>query len=162
MASGKLTHIDEAGNPRMVDVAGKEPTLRTAVASGTLRACAAVLDAVASGAGPKGPVASVAATAAIMAAKRTGDLIPMCHPLQLDSVDVAIAADREAAAVTCRATVKSFGRTGVEMEALTAVHVGLLTVYDMCKAIDRSMEIASIKLISKSGGKQDYQAPGAS
>ncbi|HUQ27131.1 MAG TPA: cyclic pyranopterin monophosphate synthase MoaC [Usitatibacter sp.] len=149
----KLTHFDERGAARMVDVGAKAETHRTATAAGFIRMQPATLDIVASGTSKKGDVLGVARIAAIQAAKRTSDLIPLCHPIALSAVNVEFALDREGSRVECRATVECTGRTGVEMEALTAVQVGLLTIYDMCKAVDRGMTMDSIRLIEKHGGK---------
>jgi len=137
----------------MVDVSGKEETTRVAVAEGRVEMEPATLAMIADGTVPKGDVFAIARVAGIMAAKKTSELIPLCHPLGLASVEVVLDADAEASAVTIRATCKLAGRTGVEMEALTAVSVAALTVYDMCKAVDRGMTIAEIRLVHKSGGK---------
>ena len=147
-----LTHFDAGGRARMVDVGAKESTSRVAVARGRIVMQAATLAAIEAGTAKKGDVLGVARIAAIQGAKRTSDLIPLCHPIALTRVDVAFDIDRAAHAVTCTATVACTGPTGVEMEALTAVQVGLLTVYDMCKAIDRGMTITDVALVSKSGG----------
>jgi cyclic pyranopterin phosphate synthase len=156
----KLTHFDERGAARMVDVAAKAETHRVAVAGGRIRMLPATLELVAAGGAKKGDVLGVARVAAIMAAKRTSELVPLCHPVPLTSVAVEFSLDREASAVECRATVECTARTGVEMEALTAVQVGLLTVYDMCKAVDRGMTMEAIRLLEKRGGKSgDYRAP---
>jgi cyclic pyranopterin phosphate synthase len=156
----KLTHFDERGAARMVDVAAKAETHRVAVAGGRIRMLPATLELVAAGGAKKGDVLGVARVAAIMAAKRTSELVPLCHPVPLTSVAVEFSLDREASAVECRATVECTARTGVEMEALTAVQVGLLTVYDMCKAVDRGMTMEAIRLLEKHGGKSgDYRAP---
>jgi cyclic pyranopterin phosphate synthase len=156
----KLTHFDERGAARMVDVAAKAETHRVAVAGGRIRMLPATLELVAAGGAKKGDVLGVARVAAIMAAKRTAELVPLCHPVPLTSVAVEFSLDREASAVECRATVECTARTGVEMEALTAVQVGLLTVYDMCKAVDRGMTMEAIRLLEKRGGKSgDYRAP---
>jgi cyclic pyranopterin phosphate synthase len=156
----KLTHFDERGAARMVDVAGKAETHRGAVAGGRIRMLPATLELVAAGGAKKGDVLGVARVAAIMAAKRTSELVPLCHPVPLTSVAVEFSLDRDASAVECRATVECTARTGVEMEALTAVQVGLLTVYDMCKAVDRGMTMEAIRLLEKRGGKSgDYRAP---
>ena len=149
----KLTHFDERGAARMVDVAGKAETHRVAVAGGRIRMQPATLELVRSGTARKGDVLGVARVAAIMAAKRTAELIPLCHPVPLTSVAVDFEIDAEAGAVECRATVECTARTGVEMEALTAVQVGLLTIYDMCKAVDRGMTMEAIRLLEKRGGK---------
>jgi len=149
----KLTHFDERGAARMVDVAGKPETHRVAIASGRIRMLPATLALVESGTSRKGDVLGVARVAAIQAAKRTSELVPLCHPVALTSVAVEFSIDAQANAVECRATVECTARTGVEMEALTAVQVGLLTIYDMCKAVDRGMTMESIRLIEKRGGK---------
>jgi cyclic pyranopterin monophosphate synthase len=151
----ELTHFDEHGASRMVDVSGKQVSLRTARASGLVHMQAATLDLVKDRRLAKGDVLEVARLAGIMAAKRTGELIPLCHPLGLDSVDLTLA---PAAGDTVRieAVVKVHGRTGVEMEALTAVSVAALTVYDMCKAVDQSMVITQIQLDEKSGGRRGH------
>ena len=149
----KLTHFDERGAARMVDVGAKAETHRIATAAGFIRMQAQTLEIVASGTSKKGDVLGVARVAAIQAAKRTAELIPLCHPIALSAVNVEFSIDREGSSVECRATVECNGRTGVEMEALTAVQVGLLTVYDMCKAVDRGMTMDSIRVIEKHGGK---------
>jgi cyclic pyranopterin phosphate synthase len=148
-----LTHFDEQGRTVMVDVAGKETTERVAEARGTVFMERATLERILAGGVKKGDVLSVARLAGIMGAKRTPDLIPLCHPLALQSVAVDLIPDPDRAAVDIVATCKVTGQTGVEMEALTAVAVAALTVYDMCKAIDRGMRIADIRLTHKSGGK---------
>lgn len=156
----KLTHFDERGAARMVDVAGKPETHRVAVASGSIRMRPETLALVVSGTSRKGDVLGVARIAAIQAAKRTSELIPLCHPVPLTSVAVDFAIDEAGSRVECRATVECTARTGVEMEALTAVQVGLLTIYDMCKAVDRGMTMESIRLLEKRGGKSGtYKAP---
>jgi cyclic pyranopterin phosphate synthase len=149
----RLTHFDRDGNAAMVDVSAKAVTERVAVASGSVIMQPATLKAIVAKGIKKGDVLSVARLAGIMAAKRTHELIPLCHPLALSSVAVDLKADRKRHAVDITATVKLVGRTGVEMEALTAVSVAALTVYDMCKAIDRGMTITDIRLLHKSGGK---------
>ncbi|MGE5650630.1 MAG: cyclic pyranopterin monophosphate synthase MoaC, partial [Bacillota bacterium] len=136
---GELTHFDQAGQAHMVDVGAKNETHRIAVASGTIRMKPETLAIIQSGTAKKGDVLGIARIAAIMAAKRTSDLIPLCHPLALTRVAVDFSIDASASSVTCTAQVETYGKTGVEMEALTAVQVGLLTVYDMCKAVDRGM-----------------------
>lgn len=150
-----LTHQDEAGRARMVDVGEKEETRRTAVAEGVIRMAPQTLDALEQGRTPKGDPLLVAQLAGIQGAKRAADLIPLCHPLPLTSVDVDLAIDRELPGVRAVATTRVTGRTGVEMEALTAVSVALLTVYDMLKAADRNMLIQSIRLLEKSGGRSE-------
>jgi cyclic pyranopterin monophosphate synthase len=147
----RLTHFDDIGRPRMVDVSAKPVTLREATACGRVRMGQATLDHVLGGAA-KGDVIGVATLAGIMAAKRTGELIPMCHPLGLDAVEVSIAPDLGLPGLTVSATTRTRGPTGVEMEAMTAVSVACLTIYDMLKAIDRAMTIEAVELLSKSGG----------
>ncbi|MBV9109828.1 MAG: cyclic pyranopterin monophosphate synthase MoaC, partial [Gemmatimonadetes bacterium] len=148
-----FTHLDASGRPRMVDVGEKEVTRRIAVAEGHIRMSPDTLAAIVAGDTPKGNVLVVAQLAGIMGAKRTADLIPLCHPLPLTSVDVELAADDSIPGIRAAATAKTDGKTGVEMEALTAVSVALLTVYDMCKARDRGMEISGIRLLRKEGGR---------
>jgi len=148
-----LTHFDHEGRAVMVDVSGKEETARVAVAGGSIIMQKATLDLIMAGGVKKGDVLSVARLAGIMGAKRTADLIPLCHPIGLNAVTVDLTCDPVRNAVDITATCKVAGRTGVEMEALTAVAVAALTVYDMCKAIDRGMTIVDIRLIKKSGGK---------
>ena len=152
----RLTHFDARGQARMVDVAAKDETHRVAVARGRISMLLETLEQVRSGSAKKGDVLGVARLAAIQAAKRTSDLIPLCHPLALTRVDVAFTIDDDANAVDCTATVETIGRTGVEMEALTAVSVGLLTIYDMCKAVDRGMRIEAVSLVEKKGGKSGH------
>ena len=154
----KLTHLDAAGHARMVDVGGKAETQRVAVASGRITMTPAALTAIRDGAVPKGDVLAAARIAGVMAAKKTAELIPLCHPLALDAVTVDFEVDADAVRVT--ATASLTGRTGVEMEALTAASVALLTVYDMAKAIDKGMVIEGVRLIAKRGGKSgDWFAP---
>jgi cyclic pyranopterin phosphate synthase len=148
-----FTHFDQKGAAVMVDVSGKDETERVAVATGSVIMEKATLEKIMSGGVTKGDVLSVARLAGIMGAKRTPDLIPLCHPLNLSSVAVELSCDPARSAVDIAATCKISGRTGVEMEALTAVAVAALTVYDMCKAVDRGMRITEIKLLHKSGGK---------
>ena len=148
-----LTHFDATGQAHMVDVGAKDETHRVAVAAGTIRMQPATLELVKTGSAKKGDVLGVARIAAIMAAKRTSDLIPLCHPLALTRVAVDFETDAANASVHCKAKVETFGKTGVEMEALTAVQVGLLTVYDMCKAVDRGMVMGEIRVMEKHGGK---------
>lgn len=148
-----LTHIDAAGRARMVAVTAKTDTVRTARAEGTITMTARCLDAIETNAVSKGDVIATARIAGIMAAKRTAELIPLCHPLMLTDVGVELEIDRELSGVRVSAWASSKGPTGVEMEALTAVTVALLTVYDMAKALDRGMEISGIRLTEKSGGK---------
>lgn len=153
MSESEFTHLDAAGTPRMVDVGDKNITRRVAEAEGSIRMAAATLDAIVAGETPKGSVLTVAQLAGIMAAKRTADLIPLCHPLALNSVRVSLDPDAALPGIRVRAEVAVQGRTGVEMEALTAVSVALLTVYDMCKALDRGMEMGEIRLLRKEGGR---------
>jgi len=148
-----LTHFDAQGSAHMVDVSGKPATHRVAVASGRIEMRPQTLALVESGTAKKGDVLGVARIAGIQAAKKTGELIPLCHPLALTRVAVEFAIVREASAVECTATVETVGPTGVEMEALTAVQVALLTVYDMCKAVDRGMTITDVRVREKHGGK---------
>jgi cyclic pyranopterin phosphate synthase len=149
----KLTHFDERGAAHMVDVGGKEETHRVAVAAGSIRMQPATLKLVLSGTAKKGDVLGVARIAAIMAAKKTAELIPLCHPVPLTSVAVEFTPDENASRIECRARVECTARTGVEMEALTAVQVGLLTIYDMCKAADRGMVMENVRVLEKHGGK---------
>ncbi len=148
-----FTHFDEAGNARMVDVGGKAETERSATARGAVYCSPDTIALIRSGGVKKGDVLSVARLAGIMGAKRTPDLIPLCHPLALTSVKVDLAVDPERNAVDIEATCRLTGRTGVEMEALTAVSVAALTVYDMVKAVDRTMTIGDVRLVHKVGGK---------
>jgi len=155
-----LTHFDAAGSAHMVDVGAKAVTHRVAVAVGRIVMRAETLALVREGTAKKGDVLGVARIAAIQGAKRTADLIPLCHPIALTRVAVDLAIDESARAVVCTATVECDGRTGVEMEALTAVQVGLLTVYDMLKAVDRGMVISDVRLLEKRGGKSGDWAGG--
>lgn len=148
-----LTHFDQQGNAIMVDVSEKKTTSRVAVASGKIRVNEAVYEAIVQGTVKKGDVLGVARVAGIMAAKKTHELVPMCHPLMITKCSVDFVMLPEEQAVKAIATVKVNGQTGVEMEALTAVQVSLLTIYDMCKAIDKTMEMTEIHLMEKSGGK---------
>ena len=172
-ASSPLTHFDAQGQAHMVDVAAKAATHRIAVAHGRITMKAATLDLILAGSAKKGDVLGVARIAGIMAAKKTSDLIPLCHPLALTRVAIEFVAspaggtgtngiiDDETAGVSCTATVETVGPTGVEMEALTAVNIALLTIYDMCKAADRGMTITDVKLLRKHGGKSgNYVAGG--
>ena len=149
----KMNHFDENGNAVMVDVSGKAPTQRMAIARGTIQVNDAVMRAVVDHTVAKGDVLGVARVAGIMATKRTSDLIPMCHPLMLNKASIDFQVDQDRNTITAQCTVKLTGLTGVEMEALTGVSVALLTVYDMCKAIDKSMTIGDIHLVRKEGGK---------
>ena len=152
----KLTHFDPSGQAHMVDVGDKQETHRVAVAAGRIVMQASTLALVLDGGAAKGDVLGVARIAAIQAAKRTGELIPLCHPLAITRVAVDFDADHAASAVQCRATIETFGRTGVEMEALTAVTLGLLTIYDMCKAFDRGMYLEHVRLLEKKGGRSGH------
>lgn len=149
----ELTHFDECGQAHMVNVGEKAETHRKAVASGRISMAPATLELIASGSAKKGDVLGIARVAAIMASKRTADLVPLCHPIGLTRVAVEFEMDQVQNAVVCRATCECYGKTGVEMEALTAVQVGLLTIYDMCKAVDRGMVMSDIRLLEKDGGK---------
>lgn len=149
----QFSHLDEGGAPRMVDVAGKQVTARRAVAEGWIKTTPETAQAVLDGKVTKGSVLTTAQVAGIMAAKRTSDLIPLCHPLPLSAVEMALEVDLALPGVRARAEARVDARTGVEMEALTAVSVALLTVYDMCKALDRAMEVGGIRLLRKEGGK---------
>ena len=149
----RLTHLDEASRPRMVDVGDKDVTRRTAEARGRLRCSAEALALVLAGKAPKGSVINTAEIAGIMAAKRTHELIPLCHPLALSGVKLVIEPDEALPGFHVRASVKLTGKTGVEMEALTAVSVACLTLYDMLKAVDKHMIIENIDVIAKSGGR---------
>ena len=150
----RLTHLDENGAARMVDVGGKPVSARSAMAAGRIRMAPETLAAVRDGSGPKGDVLAAARIAGIMAAKKTGELIPLCHPLALDTVSVDFAFENEAIVVTARAALT--GRTGVEMEALTAASVALLTIYDMAKALEKGMVIEDLRLLEKTGGKSGH------
>ncbi len=151
--AGKLTHLAKGGEARMVDVSEKPATERTAIAEGRVVMAASTLDLVLAGNAKKGDVLGAARIAGIMAAKRTHELIPLCHPLAISKIAVDIEPDKSLPGLTVRATVKVTGQTGVEMEALTAVSVACLTVYDMVKAVERGMRIEGIRLIEKQGGK---------
>jgi cyclic pyranopterin monophosphate synthase len=156
----ELTHFDAAGQAHMVDVGGKDETKRIAVARGSIRMKAETLALIRDGHAKKGDVLGVARIAAIQGAKRTADLIPLCHPLALTRVAIEFELDDALPGVHCTAQVETLGRTGVEMEALTAVQVGLLTVYDMCKAVDRGMVMTDVGVQEKRGGKSgDWRAP---
>ncbi len=158
--AGALTHFDRQGQAHMVDVSAKPETHRIARAGGVIRMLPATFELIASGSAKKGDVLGVARIAAIQAAKRTADLIPLCHPLPITRVAVEFTLDRAASSVACSVQVETLGRTGVEMEALTAVQIGLLTIYDMCKAADRGMVIDGVRVLEKHGGKSgDWSAP---
>ena len=152
----ELTHFNAAGEAHMVDVGDKATSVRRAVAEGCILMQAETLARIRQGEHKKGDVLGVARIAGIMAAKKTADLIPLCHPLALTRVEIDLQTETEPAAVTCRATVETRGQTGVEMEALTAVQITLLTVYDMCKAVDRGMTIEKVQLLEKLGGKSGH------
>ena len=151
-----LTHFDAAGQAHMVDVGSKPETARLARAAGTIFMKPETLELIRSGSAKKGDVLGIARIAAIQASKRTGELIPLCHPIGLTRVTVDLEIDAAASAVHCCVTAECFGRTGVEMEALTATSVCLLTVYDMCKAVDRGMRIENVRLLEKAGGKSGH------
>ena len=153
----RLTHLDHAGAARMVDVGGKPATARSAIARGQIRMSPDAIEAVRQGSGPKGDVLAAARIAGIMAAKKTAELIPLCHPLALDAVTVDFAFEADGVRATARASLT--GRTGVEMEAMTAVSVALLTIYDMAKALDKAMVVEEVRLLEKTGGKSgDWRA----
>ena len=152
-ASANLTHFNESGQAHMVDVGAKQETHRVAIAAGTIRMLPATLAIIESGTAKKGDVLGIARTAAIMASKRTSDLIPLCHPLALTRVTVDFTIDTTGSSIHCHAQVETYGKTGVEMEALTSVQIGLLTIYDMCKAVDRGMVISDVRVLEKHGGK---------
>ncbi|MCC7445919.1 MAG: cyclic pyranopterin monophosphate synthase MoaC [Anaerolineae bacterium] len=161
MVSDKLSHLDESGAARMVDVGAKADTERIAVAGGEVVMQPETLRLIRDGAIKKGDVLTVARIAGIMAAKRTAELIPLCHPLALTHIDVTLTLDEPTNRVVIRATARTIGKTGVEMEALTAATVAALTVYDMAKAVDRGMRINNVRLLEKHGGKSgDYVADG--
>ena len=148
-----LTHFDASGQAHMVDVGDKASTKRIAIASGIISMLPATLKLIQEGDAKKGDVLGVARIAAIQGSKKTSELIPLCHPIALTKVAITFEIDETATAITCTAQCDTIGQTGVEMEALTAVSVGLLTIYDMCKAVDRAMTISNIKLLEKHGGK---------
>jgi cyclic pyranopterin phosphate synthase len=157
----ELTHFDDQGQAHMVDVSAKAETHRTARAGGAIRMRAETLMLIESGSARKGDVLGVARIAAIQGAKRTAELVPLCHPIAITRIAVEFEIARASNEVRCIAQVESFGRTGVEMEALTAVQVGLLTVYDMCKAVDRGMVIGDVRVLEKRGGKSGDWSAGA-
>jgi cyclic pyranopterin phosphate synthase len=154
--SKRFSHFDASGQVHMVNVGKKPETLRLARASGTIEMASGTLKLILSGGAKKGDVLGVARVAAIQGAKRAGELIPLCHPLNLTRVAAEFSVDRRRSAISLLVTVETVGRTGVEMEALTAVSVGLLTIYDMCKAVDREMTIGDVKLLEKSGGRSGH------
>lgn len=153
MSKPRLTHLDDAGNARMVDVSSKDVTSREATARGTVTMKPGTLALILEGGAKKGDVLQVARVAGIMAAKRTHELIPLCHPLPISKISVDFVPDEAESRIGVEATVSVSGRTGVEMEAMTAVSVACLTIYDMVKAVDRAMRIGDIRLVAKSGGK---------
>ena len=153
---GEFTHFDSAGQAHMVDVAAKQDTHRVAIATGRIVMRPETLQKIREGSASKGDVLGIARVAAIQGAKRTSDLIPLCHPISLSSVNVEFKLLDESNAVECSARAETVGRTGVEMEALTAVSVALLTIYDMCKAVDRGMRIEGVRLMEKRGGKSGH------
>ena len=152
----ELTHFDSKGQAHMVDVGSKSDTERVAVATGSIRMLASTLQLIIKGDAKKGDVLGIARIAAIQASKRTSDLIPLCHPISLTKVGVEFEIDEKANVIHCSVTAKCTGKTGVEMEALTSTSVALLTIYDMCKAVDRGMVISEIKLLEKQGGKSGH------
>ena len=149
----KLTHFNQAGEAHMVDIGDKDSSLRRALASGKISMLAQTLELIQQGKHKKGDVLGIARTAGIMATKRTADLIPLCHPLALTHVSIEFKIDIQQSAIECLVVTETRGQTGVEMEALTGVQVTLLTIYDMCKAVDRGMTISDVRLLEKSGGK---------
>ena len=155
-AMNELTHFNSAGECHMVDVGDKSATYRQATAEGRIQMLPSTLALIAQGTANKGDVLGIARVAAIQATKRTSDLIPLCHPIGLTHVSTDFVLDHDSHSITLRVTTKTTGQTGVEMEALTGVSVGLLTIYDMCKAVDRGMTIGSICLVEKSGGKSGH------
>ena len=153
MTKPELTHFDATGQAHMVNVGAKTDTHRVAVAGGTIRMLPETLALIATGSAKKGDVLGIARIAAIMGAKRISDLVPLCHPLSLTRVAVEFEIDEAASCVHCRVQVETYGKTGVEIEALGAVQVGLLTIYDMCKAVDRGMLMTDVRVLEKRGGK---------
>ena len=153
LANGGLTHFDQSGQAHMVDVSAKTDSHRIAVAKGKISMQAATFKLIQEGNAKKGDVLGIAKIAAIMASKRTSDLIPLCHPLAITRVAVDFELQEETHSISCTAQVETVGKTGVEMEALTSVQIGLLTIYDMCKAIDRGMVMSDIRVLEKHGGK---------
>ena len=149
----KLTHLNKSGEARMVDVGGKNVTARAACAEGLIRMQPETLKLILEGGHKKGDVLAVARVAGIMAAKKTAELVPLCHSVPITAIEIDLTPDEKHSAVRCRASVRTRAQTGVEMEALTAVEITLLTIYDMCKAVDRGMTLTDIGLVAKSGGK---------
>jgi cyclic pyranopterin phosphate synthase len=160
MSDRQLSHLDDAGRPRMVDVSAKAESAREATATGSVFMSPETLRLATTGAGKKGDVLTTAQIAGIMGAKRTHELIPLCHPLPLTAIEVSLAPDEAHGSIDITATVRTTARTGVEMEALTAVSVAALTVYDMLKAAQKDMRIGDIRLVHKTGGKSDYREMG--
>jgi cyclic pyranopterin phosphate synthase len=160
MSQNDLTHFDAAGQAHMVDVGAKSETERIARAAGRIRMQPATLALIREGSAKKGDVLGIARIAAIQAAKRTGDLIPLCHPIPLTRVAVEFTIDETGSTIACETVAQTVGRTGVEMEALTATAVALLTIYDMCKAVDRGMTIEEVRLLEKAGGKSGHWRAG--
>ncbi|MFT5221697.1 MAG: cyclic pyranopterin phosphate synthase [Planctomycetota bacterium] len=156
----KLTHFNQSGEAHMVDVGSKESSARRAVARGRIQMLPETLELIAQGSHKKGDVLGIARIAGVMATKRTADLVPLCHPLSLTHVSVEFELNLETSSVECTVAAETHGQTGVEMEALTGVQVSLLTIYDMCKAIDRGMVMSEIKLLEKSGGKSGHWQAG--
>jgi cyclic pyranopterin phosphate synthase len=156
LSMSEFTHFDENGRAIMVDVAGKEDTRRVAVASGCITMLPDTLLRILQGQAAKGDVLGIARIAAIQATKRTAELIPLCHPIALTRVGVEFGTDQAESAITCTVTAETIGKTGVEMEALTGVSVALLTIYDMCKAVDRGMQMGGIRLLEKQGGRSGH------
>lgn len=150
---GKLTHFNEDGTACMIDIGEKDVTRRVAVAAGSISMRAETLALIKAGGHKKGDVLGIARTAGIMGAKKTAELIPLCHPLALTHINIDLGLDEQNSIVSCECRAETEGRTGVEMEALTAVQISLLTIYDMCKAVDRGMTISDVRLLEKSGGK---------
>jgi cyclic pyranopterin phosphate synthase len=158
--SGRLSHLNDKGEARMVDVSAKDVTSRTAIAEGFVAMAPETLDLILEGKAEKGDVLATARVAGIMGAKRTHELIPLCHPLPVTQVKLDFTPSRDPSGIAVRAAAKVEGKTGVEMEALTAVSVACLTLYDMCKAVDRAMSFSGIRLVEKTGGRSgDYRAP---
>lgn len=157
----ELTHFNQSGEAHMVDVGGKQETLRTAITEGRIFMRPETLALILRGDHKKGDVLGIARVAGIMAAKKTADLVPLCHPLALTHVNIDLTPEPEDSAVHCVTTVKTRGQTGVEMEALCATQVALLTIYDMCKAVDRGMSIEQVRLLEKAGGKSGHWKRGA-
>lgn len=152
----KLSHFNTSGDAHMVDVSDKPETHRVAIAEGRIRMEASTLEHIREGNHKKGDVLGIARVAGIMAAKKTAELVPLCHPLPLNNVEIEFETEDTPPAVYCRASASTYGRTGVEMEALMATQIALLTIYDMCKAVDRAMTIESVRLLEKNGGKSGH------